>query len=191
MAAAVGASAQSAAQLMRAVADKVASAPSVEVQFTVNGPDGPIQGNAVLSGAYFTLSTPVLQVWYDGRTQWTMLCSSREVSITEPTAEEVMESNPFAILRDYSSRYSVRRLPDVGNRKRVQLTPLRGVETDIQRAIVLIGPDGWPAGAEVHYADNRVLGAAVDHIAAGAAKPQSSFRYNPALTTASEIIDLR
>ena len=184
-------SAQTADRLMRGVAEKVSSSPSVELQFTINGSDGPVQGSAVLSGAYFTLSTPIVKVWYDGLTQWTMLCSTQEVSITEPTAEELMESNPFAILRSYASRYSVRKLSDVGVSRRVELTPLHGVDTDIQRVIVLIGADGWPTGAEVRYGDNRVIGASIDHISSGTAKPQSSFRYNAALNPASEIIDLR
>lgn len=188
---AVAAMAQSAAELMRGVSAKLSQAPSVEVQFTINGTDGPMEGSAVLSGAYFTLTTPVLRVWFDGHTQWTMLSSTQEVSITEPTADEVMESNPFAILRDYASRYSVRRLPDVAGRKRVELKPLQTTDTEIERAVIIIGADGWPVGAEVHFEGNRMLGAAVDHISAGAAKPQSAFRYNPALYPAAEIIDLR
>lgn len=183
--------AQSAADILRTAASKIASAPSVEAQFTVNGNDGAVQGSAVLSGAYFTLTTPVVRVWYDGRTQWTMVCSTQEVSITEPTQAEVMESNPFAILRHYDRQYTARRLSDVAGRKRVELTPLRDSNIDIDRAIILISADGWPAGVEVHFNDGRTLGASIDHIAAGASKPVSAFRFNPALTPASEIIDLR
>lgn len=183
--------AQSAGEILRAAASKISSAPSVEAQFTVNGADGPVQGSAVVSGAYFALTTPVVRVWYDGRTQWTMLCSTGEVSITEPTQEEVMETNPFAILRHYDRQYSVRRLSDASGRKRVELTPLSNSSVDIERAIILVGPDGWPSGVEIHFKDGRTLGAAIDHISAGGSKPVSAFRFNPALTPASEIVDLR
>ncbi|MCM1441428.1 MAG: hypothetical protein NC131_19810 [Roseburia sp.] len=188
---AASATAQSADDILRATAAKIAQSPSVEVQFTITAGAEPVEGSAVLAGGYFTLSTPMLRVWFDGLTQWTMLTQTGEVSITEPTPDELMESNPFAILRNYGNRYRARRLSDVSGRKRVELTPLAGTDTDIERAILLVNGQGWPAAAEVHYKGNRTVAAAVDHISAGGAKPQSAFRFDPARYPASEIIDLR
>jgi len=44
------------------------------------------------------LETDDLTVWFNGKTQWAYLKESNEVSITEPTAEEVAATNPIAII---------------------------------------------------------------------------------------------
>lgn len=182
---------QSADDIMRAAAARLASAQAVEAQFTVNGGDGPVQGSIVLSGPRFAMSTPLLDVWYDGTTQWTMLHSTSEVSITEPTAEELMESNPFAILRNYGTLYHARRLSDVSGRRRVELTPIRPTDAEIERAIILVDAEDWPAAAEIHFRGNRVISATIDRIGATTARPASTFRFDPARHPATEIIDLR
>lgn len=81
--------------LLSKVKAKFSASPSIEATFTINGGDGPVQGSATMAADRYFMTTPVLTVWYDGRTQWTFLKSSGEVSITEPTVEELMASNPF------------------------------------------------------------------------------------------------
>lgn len=104
--------ATSASDILAAMRSKMVSAKAVEIMFTIPGNDGSVQGNAILSGASFVFHTPQMSVWYDGKTQWTFLNSSKEVSITEPTAEELSASTPFAILNSYHESYKARRLSD-------------------------------------------------------------------------------
>ena len=136
------------------------------------------------------VATPAMSVWYDGHTQWTQMHSTTEVCISEPTADEVMESNPFAILSNYSRNFRCRRLADVDGRRRVELTPV-SPDSDIRKAIISVGPDGWVAGAQIVYDDGRSVSAAVDRIGAVRQQPLSAFRYDRATHPASEIIDLR
>lgn len=183
--------AESVEALLDRAVNKLSAAPAVEVQFTVTGADKPVQGSMIMAGPKFALTTPVIDVWYDGSTQWTMLKSSSEVSITEPTLEELMESNPFAILRNYSTYYQAARLRDSNGNKRVSLTPLYPADTEIAGAMVIIGPDGWVRGAEVEFKDRRIISATVDNIGSVPAKPASAFRFNPAQHRGVEVIDLR
>lgn len=185
------AAAQSADDILRGAASKVSAAPSVEVMFTLSGNPSPVQGNAVISGGKFTLSTPGLKVWYDGNTQWTLLESTSEVSMTEPTAGELMETNPFAILSNYRQQYKARRLHDISGRKRVELTPLPGKNTEICRVVITVGQDGWPSAVEVSFSGDRVVSATVDHLTTGTEKPASAFRFIQREYPEVEIIDLR
>lgn len=181
----------SADRLLRDCADKIARARSVDIAFTINGGDGPIQGSATLQGSLFVFTTPVINIWFDGTTQWTLQTSVAEVNITEPTAEELMESNPFAILSNYSAAYNVRRLPDQGGHKRVVLTPSGSGSTDVERAIIHIGSDGWPTAAEIQFDGGRTISATVDAVSTGASHPLSSFRFDPARHPGVTVIDLR
>ncbi len=183
-------SAQSADDILSAAVARIAQAPAVEAQFTVQAGDGPVQGTILISGQKYAVATPAMSVWYDGHTQWTQMHSTTEVCISEPTADEVMESNPFAILSNYSRNFRCRRLADVDGRKRVELTPL-SPDSDIRKAIITVGPDGWVAGAQIVYDDGRGVSAAVDRIGAVRQQPLSAFRYDRATHPASEIIDLR
>jgi outer membrane lipoprotein-sorting protein len=57
-----------------------------------------ISGTFVLKGNQFYLEMEEAQVWFDGKTQWALLKESNEVSITEPTEQELAETNPVSIL---------------------------------------------------------------------------------------------
>jgi hypothetical protein len=59
-------------------------------------------GRLRMQGKRFALSTPELRVWYDGRNQWTWWAQSNEVMLSNPTVEELRETNPALILRHRS-----------------------------------------------------------------------------------------
>ena len=180
-----------AATLLKQVRARMAASPSVEATFTINGGDGPVQGNASMAADKYFMTTPVLTVWYDGRTQWTFLKSSGEVSITEPTVDELMESNPFAILSSPSDRYTLRMLGDSQGRKRVEMTPKSGL-SGISKIVLFVDPTThYPAAIVVNFDDGRAVDVVIDNITAAKAKPVGAFRYDSKRFPASEIIDLR
>lgn len=192
MAVAFGAGAAvTAASVMEGMRAKFSSAKAIEAVFTIQGVDGPVQGSALMSGASFTFDTPQLAVWYDGKTQWTMLKSSGEVSITEPTPSELLASNPFAILDSYRDAYKVRRLSDSAGRYRVELVPSQA-GTGIMKIIVCSDmKTKWPSVVEITFDDGRSIKLVVDSLTARSQVQPAVFRYDPAKNPATEIIDLR
>lgn len=62
-----------------------------------------ISGTIVLSANRFYLESGELKVWFDGKTQWAYMRENNEVSITEPTAEELAATNPVAIVSAFKS----------------------------------------------------------------------------------------
>lgn len=181
-----------AATILSKMKARVNAAPSLEAVFSINGGDGPVEGNAVIAGDKYTMHTPHLKVWFDGRTQWTYLLSSGEVSVTEPDADELMASNPFAILSAHSDFYRSKRLPDSQNRYRVQLTPA-SAGSGIERIVLFVHRTSWmPSAIAIHFDDGRSIDVVIDNITTGAAKPVSTFRFDRAKYPAvQEIIDLR
>ena len=180
-----------AAAILDNIRRNVLSKDAVEAKFTINGGEGPVQGSMTISGAKFAMLTPHLKVWYDGRTQWTYLASTGEVSITEPTADELAASNPFAILSSYSSRYDVRRIADVNGCYRVELIP-KAKDSGIEKIVVVTDPSGnLPRAITITFDGGQKIEMVVDHIGTISKPSDTSFRYNEKLQPASEIIDLR
>ena len=61
-------------------------------------------GKFVMNGKKFHIDSDVVKVWYDGKTQWGLNSEAKEVSITEPTDQELIETNPLTILAAYKSK---------------------------------------------------------------------------------------
>lgn len=60
-----------------------------------------------LSGNKFYLKTKDMEVFFDGKTQWVVFPELNEVSISNPTAKELQEISPVAIIKNYKNRYRV------------------------------------------------------------------------------------
>lgn len=188
---AMAAGTQSTATILSKVRNKIASAPSVEAVFTINGGGGPVQGSLLMSGAKFAMTTPQLSVWYNGKTQWTLMTESQEVSISEPDAQEMMAVNPFAILSSPQSHYTIRRLSDSNGRYRIELKPVDKM-AEIERYVLFVNSSTyWPSAVLVEFPDGRKMDLVIDSIVAGKAKAASAFAYDAKKYPAIEIIDLR
>lgn len=60
-------------------------------------------GKAILRADKFFLEMDELMVWFDGKTQWTYMMNADEVTITEPDAEELAQTNPITIISAFRS----------------------------------------------------------------------------------------
>ncbi|MDE7396441.1 MAG: hypothetical protein K2M98_01800 [Muribaculum sp.] len=58
-------------------------------------------GIMCIRGEKFKINSAPIAVWYDGNTQWTYMADTKEVSVTEPTPEEIADINPFAIINNF------------------------------------------------------------------------------------------
>lgn len=186
-----GAAAKSASSVLDDVSRRLSSLGTAEISFVLTGSGQQVAGTMYISGAKTTVRTPGFSMWFDGRTQWTLVESSGEVNITEPTTEELLESNPLVILRNGTSQYNVRRLPDDGTLKVIELTPNRHIPSSVQKAIVKVDSNNNVAGIGVTFADSSTIDIAVRSIKKVADKPVNFYRFNAAEYPAYEIIDLR
>lgn len=57
-----------------------------------------VSGTFILKGNQFYLDMDEVLVWFNGKTQWVLMKESNEVSITEPSEEELASTNPVSIL---------------------------------------------------------------------------------------------
>jgi outer membrane lipoprotein-sorting protein len=66
------------------------------------------EGTIQMQGDKFTLVTPDMQIWYDGKTQWVYRERYEEVYVSEPDGEELQQTNPSVLLRTYKKEYNAK-----------------------------------------------------------------------------------
>ena len=129
--------AQTPKELLDEVVGKAFASGHAEAAFTVYMDGAETQGNIVVQGRKFVLQTPGLTTWFDGKTQWTLAEENGEVSISEPTDEELQSLNPYAWMSLYQQGYELKwgdtGVPDV--RKVIMTTT---VPRDEMQSIVLL-----------------------------------------------------
>ena len=189
LAPAVAFGAESAEQIMAKCAAKVCKAPSVEFKCTLDFGQKPVACLLTVSKEKYTLSMDDMKVWFDGITQWTYATSTKQLSITEPTVDEQMESNPFAILNHYTRAYSLKRLPT--RALEIEMTA-KSKFSNVRVAILTIDPKTYmPQKLKVTLSNGRTFTATVGTATSGAKLPASKFVYDKKKFPAKEIVDLR
>ncbi len=173
------------------VRSRIASAPSLELAFSIATEGKPVQGSAVIGGDKYFMNTDALKVWYDGHTQWTYLKSTGEVSITEPDVDELIVSNPLAMLSAPADFFKVTSLPAQNGMQRVKLTPKSSAGGVKDIILKINGKTSFPETITVNFDDDRTMLLTVDNVAQSSVKPLSVFRYDAERFPAKEVIDLR
>jgi chaperone LolA len=89
---------------------------TLKIKEAATGETYEVAGNFLIKGDKFVLKTTEMDVFFDGKTQWVYSPQIDEVSITEPTKEELKETNPLAMLFAYKSKctvkFSAKKAPD-------------------------------------------------------------------------------
>lgn len=110
------ATAQSNSQAEKIISDLLSSvktnAIKTDFRLTISDKNNPkgqtASGTFTLKASKFVLDMAEMKAWFDGKTQWAYIPQNNEVSITEPTENELSETNPMAILSGYNAKSIIR-----------------------------------------------------------------------------------
>lgn len=180
----------SAAETMRMAAGKIKKMASFEASFKVNAYGKSTVGQITVSGNKFKLTTPQLSTWFDGKVQWTYSPATLEVSISEPTPDELAQINPFEIISSLQNGYTFRLMQSSDGIEKIELTPKHKGEY----AKIIISLDSTtllPEEVISTASDNTVTKVTISSVKAVKSPSISTFRFNPRLYPGVEIIDLR
>lgn len=126
------------ASVSRAVAQAKQSQ-QLQVSCTINGHPGSI----TLAGNCFSMDLGPDKILYDGETQWTYSAADNEVTIFNPTPEELALVNPLQLLGRLEADFSG--TPVVGAPNSVTLSRINP-NNDIKEIIAIFNPaTGWPS----------------------------------------------
>jgi outer membrane lipoprotein-sorting protein len=111
--------AQNAAQA-RKVLDRTAALVGrkggASANFSISSPKiGKTSGSIAIKGSMFYAHTPKATVWYNGKTQWTLMKQTNEVNVTTPTEAQRMRMNPYTFITMYKKGYKLGMTKKGGN----------------------------------------------------------------------------
>ncbi len=167
---------------------------TLEVDYSASSKGESISGKMVLAGERFKIESAVMDTWFDGKTQWTYNPSTNEVSITEPTDEEILQVNPLAIINAFKSGYNV----NIGQSERqdprfdlLVLTP-KNDDADIKRVEISVAKGvNNPSRIILRMADGSTLVLNLRKFVRGGTFRVSDFTFMPSLHPDAQVIDLR
>ena len=187
----VGAASSGGALLQRCAA-KIKSAPSLSVTYTVSADGNTAEGLLVLQGEMFTISTPGMVSWYDGKSQWTYSDQIGEVNVISPTAEEVQQINPFAIVKSFSSSYSSEQVKSSSAGVTTLRLTANNRKSDISSADVTINDKTlYPTRIVLTMSNRQKVTINIKNVKAGGKLPVSNFRFDAKRYPNVQVIDLR
>ena len=79
----------------------------IRAALTIVTDEGEVKATICMKGNKFVLETPGMKTWFDGTTQWTYLEVNEEVNVSTPTAAELQQINPYALMESYRTGYDL------------------------------------------------------------------------------------
>lgn len=151
----------------------------------------PVSGNIAVKGDRFAITTPISSTIYDGKTQWTISTSDKEISIFEPTSDEVAQVNPFAVIRNYNRDFNLKLLSSDSSTVKIQLTPKQS-GSSIQSVVITFNAlTKQPQHMSITLDDGTTLHVTITGLNMKADIPDSRFRVSQKDYPGYDMIDLR
>lgn len=105
--------AQTARQVLDQTAAKLKNSGGIEAtfegtQFKGQHEAGSANGHIQVQGNKFKIASNALTTWFDGNTQWTLMNGSDEVNVSNPTAAELQQVNPYTFINLYKKGYNLK-----------------------------------------------------------------------------------
>lgn len=182
----------SASAFMKEASALLTSSKSITASFRIESAgQQPVTGEIAVKGDKFAVTTTVSSTIFDGNTQWTISANDREISIFEPTADEIAQINPFAIIKSYERNYNLKVLSSDNSTVRMQLLP-KHADSSIKKIIIVFGATSkLPKQMTIALDDGTTLHVTINDIKTNAGIHDSRFVVATKNYPGYEVIDLR
>lgn len=184
----LGVNAQSAKQVLDKTA-ALCSSGAVQAKFTAKGGSATGSGTLITQGNKFTLQSSDATIWFDGKTEWSLVAGSGEVNIVEPTSKEIAQMNPMNFINLYKSGYKSS-VKTVGSSYEVHLTATGN--KPIKEMYVIVSKTSYkPQVIKLRTGSKNWTIITVNSFTQLGKKPDSFFRFNAKDHPKTRIIDMR
>ena len=103
-------------------------------------------GDLTIKGNKFRMNLGKNETKFDGNTQWVFMSEYNEVSITEPTKEELQEINPLAMIEYYVSQDKISQSDDGA----INFYPTNPKESEYFRIELRLNKTNLPSRLVIH-----------------------------------------
>lgn len=95
-----------AGEMMDKAAAKIKTAGGLSANFMMTSGQYTTKGSLKAQGQQFCIQSTQASTWYDGKTMWTYNRNTKETTIVTPTAAELAETNPLALVNTYGNSFT-------------------------------------------------------------------------------------
>ncbi|MDL2222115.1 outer-membrane lipoprotein carrier protein LolA [Parabacteroides sp. OttesenSCG-928-N08] len=194
------AAAQNAGELLDKAAAAYKNANGIAASFTVNARlaeqgDESFEGAIQMKGDKFVMLTPDMRIWFDGTTQWVYMTRHEEVNISNPTGDELQQTNPMILLNSYKQNFKVSLAGEstAASGKSaydVELTPKK--KGDIERVTIQIEKSSQlPVRISIRGKNGMATTIQIENLQTNQDQPDSLFRFDEKAYPDVDLIDLR
>lgn len=181
------------AQTAKSVLDKTAalcSSGAVQVNFTAKGARGNSSGTLVAQNNKFTLQSPQANIWFDGKTEWSIVSGSDEVNVSNPSAKEIASMNPMNFVNLYKKGYKST-LKTVGNNYEVHLVATSKSQAIKEMYIYVSKTSSKPILVKMRTGSKDWTSIVVNSFKTLGKQSDAAFKYNVKDHPGMKVIDLR
>lgn len=153
-----------------------------------------IPGNILLRGERFKLSVAGVDTYFDGKTEYVYVAKNKEVTITNPSTEDLKDINPLFLMKSYQSGYKMRYAGAVSAKgKELEMVDLYPDDLNNDYSIITVVMDK----ANLSLQSVKMQGKAGVNTVLDVAKVEkraladSEFVFNASSVKGVEVIDLR
>lgn len=178
-------------QVAQKAASVVADAKGLDVAFTLTVKGKTEKGSVKSAGQKFCVTLPDVTTWYNGRDLYTYNPRIGETTVSAPTAQELLDTNPLLYVRGGGSAYSYSFSPVRRNGKYVvDLTP-RNSKNAVRKLTFTINSTTFKTERIVVTTSGGAATIEITSFIVGSPAPASTFEYPAKRYPNVEIIDLR
>lgn len=193
------AAAQTAKDILDKTAAKLRGSGGMQASFEATTFKGTTQtgtttGSIFLQGQKFQIATPETAIWFDGKTQWTLLKGSNEVNVSNPTPEELQQMNPYVFVELYKKGYNLTLTEATYKGTACYEARLLAQNSNaaIQEMRVTISKTNYmPQSVRIRQGTNDWTRIRISALKTGRKWNEGFFRFNPQDHPGTEVIDLR
>lgn len=164
------------------------NAGGISIHFT-----GSQDGKLLLDGNRFYLECGGVKSWFDGRTQWSYVIQNDEVTVSNPTEEELQTINPYTWISMYQQgfnyRYGGPKTLKGKSGEEIILTPKK--KQDIKQITLLIGKNNVPQYICIENRQGDKQEIIIQSYRSNQSYNDQIFRFNKQQYPNAEIIDMR
>lgn len=182
--------ADTAQQTLDKCVSRLKTSPGLSADFTISRQGRSVSGKIKEKGQKFSIVTPSMSTWYDGKSLFTWNSDNNEISVVSPTAEDLASGNPLRMLSS-SSSYSVAFGSSKSKTQKVLvLTPKRRGLSAKKIIVTLAAASLLPQRLDVTLADGKTMTVTLKNISLKAHLTENDFKLSGKYRGA-KVVDLR
>lgn len=188
---AASAASDEASTLIADASARLSAAKSVTATCKITSASGIENATLIMSGSKFFIKSPHAEIWYDGTTLWSYSRQTNEVTLSEPTPEEISQINPLAVIEAFTASYTPSLLAPAAGKKNIKLSAKSPSQAISSAEISLNSSTLTPSAITLILSSGQKITIAISSLKFGGKLPESTFTYRISRHPSAVLVDLR